>query len=237
MAQLNGITVTSTSSTGTQTLTISGTQYTGRESRGAVFNANSTNLSTNINSSNSLKVTQSGIGPSMSMPDSTVDAAGNTSKEITGSSNLATLKFSGTLAQYLTGARVVVGNQTIQLDVTALKSASGYDMTQSGLNDPGKAALYPVILTFNIPASAPSGDLTGTIGDGTTNKTFKITKSSPVTSDSLTFTSTRSADLVSNDIEITLTSDGNYVSGESRTVKLEASNESIQWTITASNPS
>lgn len=157
------ITISPLTGSGEVELSISGSTYTGRESRGTSFTLSGSVGGDPVTPGNALVVTQTGKGApngffsvSTSSSTSAFPAAGGTIT-YSGTSNKASISIgTGTLDNVLTSATIN------SVSVTKSQLQSGYTVA----NDPGASAEYNVSFTYTIPANADTSTKTfgGTVG-------------------------------------------------------------------------
>lgn len=211
-------TITPTTGAGNSSLAVSATQHTGRESRSITYYASGTGSYSSVTGSNNLTVIQNGQA-FISLENKEISDSATT-VTINGEANLATLKVSGSLSQYLTSATIAGAAAS----VSDLKSVAGYTVP----NDPGASAKYTIVLNFTeLPTSTGSFSLT--MGDGTNSDTASISRESAPQVDAIWFSNGESSFVRTDDISITLNADGSITSGSDP--RINTTSTGLSWTI------
>lgn len=223
------ITVTPTTGTGTNQLTVAGTSgFTGREPFSKTFRASGTGTYSGVTSSNMLTVTQRGnVIMMLNNPSGSISVSGG-SITITGESNLAKLQLS--LSSGLTlGSATVNGVVLSSSQLSELSGGNGYTVA----GDPGKDEKYSISVVVSAPANSGSQrTFSFTLGDpseSSNRDTVIITQSGTVTTNQIWFSNGSSSTPSSTDVSITLDADGNIVGGADP--RINTSPSGVSWTI------
>jgi len=214
------ITISPTTGTGGATLSISGSAYTGRNSRSASFSLNGTaGDDTPVPSANSLVVTQSGaaefISLSTTSSTSSFPAAGG---DITfsGTSNLEKIKLAfGNDASSSDFTSASINNGTAITTVSSFTSGDGYT------SNLGTDAAYSVSFTFHIPTNTDSSD-------GKTYK-YKFTVGSSTYDVTVNQSAASAYTLAFSSSTATVNADGTLTSPSSVSVSADSG---LTWAIT-----
>lgn len=224
MASLNNITLTPDSGTGTKSLTVSASAYTGRVNRSTKFTASNSSLG--VTSTNSLVVTQT--GHEIFLVDSSIIASDATSATVHGVSNLQSIRITGDLDNGLWNYLSYAAINGVTVSKAALSQSQGYSIP----NDPGKAAQYNLSFVFTeIPESVSDVTYNGYINGSSSLKVTVTKRGTGVVTNDIWFSNGESSSSTTSPVNITLGADGD----NDDDIRINTNPDTLSWTITASN--